>query len=74
MMDYPLHHPVLEIRSIRLAKDDPGSEILEKLPVVDEFGQWIHADWPTKVASLEQLKQDWKNEENSFHARRFRLL
>jgi len=66
MMDYPLHHPVLEIRSIRLAKDDPGSEILEKLPVVDEFGQWIHADWPTKVASLEQLKQDWKNEENSF--------
>jgi hypothetical protein len=66
LMDYPLHHPVIEIRSIRLAKDDPGSEILEKQPVVDEFGQWVHADWSRKVASLDQLKQDWVNEEKSF--------
>jgi hypothetical protein len=65
MMDYPLNHPVIEIRSIRLAKDDPGSEILEKLPVIDEFGQWVYADWPRKVTSLEQLKQDWANEEKS---------
>ena len=66
MMDYPLHHPIIEIRSIRLAKDDPGSEILEKLPVVDEFGQWSHADWPRKVVSLDQLKRDWDDEEKSF--------
>ena len=66
MMDYPLDHPVIEIRSIRLAKDDPGSEILEKLPVIDEFGQWVYADWPAKIASLDQLKQDWANEEKSF--------
>jgi hypothetical protein len=66
MMDYPLNHPVLEIRSIRLAKEDPGSEFLEKLPVIDEFGQWIHADWPRKVTSLDQLKKDWDSEEKSF--------
>ena len=66
MMDYPLNHPVIEIRSIRLAKDDPGSEILEKLPVVDEFGQWVSAAWARKVTSLDQLKQDWANEEKSF--------
>ena len=66
MMDYPLNHPVIEIRSIRLAKDDPGSEILEKLPVIDEFGQWVYADWPRKVSSLDRLKQDWANEEKSF--------
>ena len=40
-MHYPLHKPTLEIRSIRLEKEDPGSEILEKLPVVDEFGYGI---------------------------------
>jgi hypothetical protein len=66
MMDYPLNHPVLEIRSIRLAKEDPGSEFLEKLPVIDEFGQWIYADWPRKIISLDQLKEDWDNENKSF--------
>ena len=33
-------------RYVALAKDDPGSEIIDKLPVVDEFGQWIPGDWP----------------------------
>jgi hypothetical protein len=64
-MEYPLHKPTLEIRSVRLTKEDPGSEILEKLPVVDEFGQWIHADWPRKIKSLEQLKREWAEEEKA---------
>lgn len=62
VMDYPINHPVIEIRSIRLAQDDPGSEFLEKLPVIDEYGQWIYADWPRKITSLQQLQQDWANE------------
>jgi hypothetical protein len=66
MMDYPLNHPVMEIRSVRLSKEDPGSEILEKLPVIDEFGQWIHTDWPRKIRSLDQLKKDWAEEEKGF--------
>ena len=64
-MEYPLHKPTMEIRSIRLSKEDPGSEILEKLPVVDEFGQWAHADWPRKIKSLEQLKTEWAEEEKA---------
>jgi hypothetical protein len=64
-MQYPIGRPTLEIRSIRLAKEDPGSEILEKLPVIDEFGQWIHADWPRKARSLDQLKKEWAEEEAS---------
>ena len=48
-MQMPLGKPTLEIRSARLSKEDPGSEILDKKPVVDEFGQWIPADWPGKV-------------------------
>ncbi len=66
MMDYPLNHPVIEIRSIRLAKDDPGSEISEKLPVIDEFGQWIYANWSRKITSLHQLKRDWAKEVKAF--------
>ena len=56
-MDYPLNKPSLEIRSIKLSKEDAGSEFIEpdKLPVLDEFGQWAHADWPRKVRSKEQL-------------------
>ena len=61
-MDYPVGKPTLEIRSVRLAKDDPGSDFLEKLPVVDEFGQWIAADWPGKIKDVEQLKAAWEQE------------
>jgi hypothetical protein len=65
-MDYPLGKPTLEIRSLQLAKADPGSEFLEKLPVVDEFGQWAHGDWPRKIHSLDQLKKEWAAEEKTF--------
>ncbi|MBK5292398.1 MAG: hypothetical protein JJE04_12080 [Acidobacteriia bacterium] len=61
-MQAPLGEPAIEIRSVRLSKDDPGSGILDKKPVVDEFGQWIPADWPGKVKSLDQLKKEWAAE------------
>jgi hypothetical protein len=64
----PLGKPSVEIRSVRLAKEDPGSDILDKKPVVDEFGQWIPADWPGKVRSLYQLKKEWAAEEEGLHA------
>jgi hypothetical protein len=62
-MEYPVGKPTLEIRSVRVAKEDPGSDFLEKLPVVDEFGQWIAADWPNKIKNLDQLKNQWAEEE-----------
>jgi hypothetical protein len=62
-MEYPIGGPTLEIRSIRLAKDDPGSDMLESQPVIDRFGQWMPADWPDKIKSLEQLRRDWAAEE-----------
>lgn len=67
-MEAPLGKPTLEIRSVRLSKEDPGSDILDKKPVVDEFGQWMPADWPGKIKSLEQLKKEWAAEDNSLHA------
>ena len=64
-MWYPVGKPTLEIRSIQLSKDDPGSDFLEKTPVVDEFGQWVYADWPRKLRSREQLDKEIAEEKSS---------
>ena len=62
-MSQPAGQPTLEIRSVRLAREDPGSDILDRKPVVDEFGQWMPTDWPGKVRNLAQLRQEWAAEE-----------
>ena len=67
----PVGNPTLDIRNVRLSNDDPGSEVLDQLPVVDEFGQWIPAEYPGKVKSLEQLKSDWDREDKSLHPGEF---
>jgi hypothetical protein len=67
-MRNPAGKPTLEIRSIKLAKDDPGSDVLDRKPVVDQFGQWIPADWPGKVISLDQLKRSWAEEDRALEA------
>ena len=64
-MDYPVGTPTLEIRSVRLAADDPGDAVLEGKPLVDEFGQYTHTEWPRKVRSLDELQRQWKAEEAS---------
>jgi len=62
-MEYPANNPTMDIRLIGLAAQDPGAEILEQLPVVDEFGQWRPADWPGKATSLGQLQAEWDQED-----------
>ena len=67
----PVGNPTLDIRNVHLASDDPGSTILDKLPVVDEFGQWIPAEYPGKIKSLEQLKGEWDREDKSLRPGQF---
>jgi hypothetical protein len=67
-MQAPLGKPTLELRSVRLSKEDPGSDVLDKKPVVDEFGQWMPDEWVGKARSLDQLKQEWAAEERGLHA------
>jgi hypothetical protein len=62
-MEYPIGRPIIEVRLLGLAREDPGAEILEQLPVVDEFGQWRPGDWPGRIGSLAQLESEWKAEE-----------
>ena len=57
-MQYPINRPTIELRSIHLAKQDEGSEFLGGQPVVDEFGQWAHVDYPRKIHSREQLEKE----------------
>jgi len=62
VMEYPIDKPTIELRSIHLSKQDEGSEFLEKLPVLDEFNQLAHADWPGKLKSKEQLTKELADE------------
>ena len=65
-MDYPLEHarpgdPV----GVACPRRTPARSSSKKQPVVDEFGQWAHADWPRKIKSREQLEKELAEEEKS---------
>lgn len=62
-MERPVASPTLAIRSVVLAKSDPGDAVLEGKPLIDEFGQYTPVEWPGKVHSLEDLKRAWAAEE-----------
>lgn len=64
-MANPTGAPVVEIRSVALAKEDPGDALLETGALVDRLGQWVHDDWPGKAKSVEQLQGDWAAEEKA---------
>ena len=66
-MAKPIGSPTLEFRNIRLTMT-PEDSILSPIPVVDEFGQWIPAEWPGKVKSIEELQAAWNDEEASLTA------
>jgi hypothetical protein len=68
VMSSPVGRPTLEIRSLRLAKDDPGDALLEPGPVVDQYGQWIPETWPGKAVNLEALRTSWTAEEKELAA------
>jgi hypothetical protein len=61
-MRYPVGAPKLEIRSVTLATNDPGDAVLGGNPLIDEFGQYVHADWPGKARSEADLKKTWAAE------------
>ena len=63
-MILPIGSPTLEIRNVRLTMNAEDS-ILTDNPLVDEFGQWIPADWPGKAKTIDDLKTAWTEEEKS---------
>ena len=63
VMRYPVGSPTLEIRSVTLSKTDPGDDILDGgKPLIDEFGQYTHLEWPGKAHTAADLKKAWSAE------------
>ena len=69
-MEYPINHPILEIRNIHLATTDEGSVFLDTGPnggpLTDQWGQWALGDWPRKIHSADQLAQELADESKNF--------
>jgi hypothetical protein len=62
-MRYPAQAATVEIRKISLAQTDPGDAVLDGgTPLVDDFGQYRHVDWPGKASSLDSLRREWGQE------------
>jgi len=61
-MRLPIDTPILEIRNIRLTMTAEDT-ILSPVPLVDEFGQWIPAEWSGKAKTIDDLKTAWSAEE-----------
>jgi hypothetical protein len=63
-MRYPAQSATVEIRKLSLAKTDPGDAVLDgAAPLIDDFGQYRHAQWNGKASSLEALKREWAQED-----------
>jgi len=62
-MVLPIGSPTLEIRNVRLTMVAEDT-IFSPIPLVDEFGQWIPAEWPGKAKTIDDLKAAWSEEEN----------
>lgn len=63
-MRYPVRASTVEIRKVSLSKTDPGDAVLDGgTPLIDDFGQYAHVDWPGKVRSFASLKQEWDRED-----------
>ncbi|MCP5117104.1 MAG: hypothetical protein GY953_40280, partial [bacterium] len=59
----PNREVTLEVGEFALTPEAVDDEILAEGPIVDEFGQWIAAEWPEKITSREQLKSVWAEED-----------
>ena len=71
VMDYPIHQPTVELRSVRLSRQDEGSRFLETTNVLDEFKQWALADWPHKIESRAQLDRELADESQTLQPGHF---
>jgi len=71
-MRRPIGNPSLELRNIRLTMTAQDT-IFGPYPLVDEFGQWITAEWPGKAKSIEELQIAWAEEEDTLQTESFEV-
>jgi hypothetical protein len=71
-MRLPIGSPSIEFSNVRLTMA-PEDSIFGPVPLVDEYGQWIPADWPGKASSLADLEAAWGEEENALQPGEFNV-
>jgi hypothetical protein len=71
-MRLPIGSPTIELNNFKLTMAAEDT-IFGPVPLVDEFGQWILADWPGKAKTAADLKTAWKAEEDSLGTSEFNV-
>lgn len=71
-MRLPIGSPNIELNNFKLTMAAEDT-IFGPVPLVDEFGQWILADWPGKAKNTDDLKTAWNEEENSLDTGNFKV-
>jgi hypothetical protein len=71
-MRFPIGSPKLEILNVQLTMNALDT-IFGPVPLVDEFGQWIPADWPGKAKSLNDLQKAWREEDTAMQPGNFNI-
>ncbi len=71
-MRMPIDSPSVEIRNIQLTETAQDT-VFGPVPLIDEFGQWIPAEWPGKAKSLEALTEAWSEEDSSLVPGNFKV-
>jgi hypothetical protein len=71
-MRLPIGQPTLEIRNVQLTMSAMDT-VFGPVPLVDEFGQWIPAEWESKAKSIEELQSAWGEEDKTLKTGNFNL-
>ena len=71
-MRLPIGSPTIEIRNVKLTMTVQDT-VFGPVPLVDEFGQWIPADWPGKAKSITDLVEAWSSEDVALQTGNFNI-
>jgi hypothetical protein len=58
-MRYPSQPSQLTLYTFTLREDVPADDILDRKPLIDQYGQWIPENWPGKAHDEHELRRLW---------------
>ncbi len=64
LMRQPIDSQTFVLSNVRLTMTAEDT-IFEPIPLVDEFGQWIPAEWPGKAKTVDELRSAWDEEDKA---------
>ena len=59
-MRHPNQPSQLTIYNFTLCEDVPQDDIIDRKPLLDQFGQWIPENWPGKAHDENELRELWQ--------------